>query len=138
MPSKFWTVLIVGIVAGPSCFGATIYRCKSYEDGMFWSSGPCSTHSALIDRIATVPDGMPFQQQVNVAEQALGTRAQAVKTDANEREKAEKCYQINAEFNRIWRKYENGQFVPAELVGPDQIRWKELKTLKAQSGCPKD
>lgn len=137
MPRVF-ILVAAGILMTPTSYGATIYRCKSYEGGVFWSSGPCSEHRALIDRMATVPDGMPFQQQVNVAEQALGNQQRAAKAEADEREKANKCYQIKAEFSEIWRKYENGKYVPPEQIGADQTRWKELQTLKARAGCPQD
>lgn len=50
--------------------GGTIYHCKDYSGGTFWSQAPCSQHRALIDRIASVPAGIPFDQQVEIAEQA--------------------------------------------------------------------
>ncbi len=52
----------------------TIYLCKAYAGGMFWTNGTCSAKSALIERIANVPSGMPFSQQVEIA--------QAQKSDA--------------------------------------------------------
>src|SRR6218665_2855560 len=48
----------------------TIYLCKSYAGGAFWSSGHCQQHKALIERIVPVPDGIPFSQQVALGEQA--------------------------------------------------------------------
>jgi hypothetical protein len=47
----------------------TIYHCKDYGGGTFWAQAHCSKHNALIDRMASVPSGMPFQQQVEIAEQ---------------------------------------------------------------------
>ena len=49
--------------------GGTIYHCKNYSGGTFWAQAPCSQHNALIDRIASVPAGLPFDQQVQLAEQ---------------------------------------------------------------------
>ncbi|HEX2012989.1 MAG TPA: hypothetical protein VJN44_18820 [Roseateles sp.] len=46
---------------------ATIYLCKAYGGGEFWSSAHCHQHKALIQRIANVPDGLPFDQQVDLA-----------------------------------------------------------------------
>ncbi len=43
---------------------------KSYSGGLFWSTGLCSNQKALIQRMVTVPDGMPFDQQVNLGEQS--------------------------------------------------------------------
>ena len=37
----------------------TVYLCKAYSGGIFWSSAHCQTQSALVDRIATVPAGNP-------------------------------------------------------------------------------
>ena len=53
------------------CFSdaATIYLCKAYSGGTFWSQQHCNRHSALIDRIVSVPDTLPFSQQVNLGEQ---------------------------------------------------------------------
>jgi len=45
----------------------TIYLCKSYAGSMFWTSGTCSSQGATIDRIATVPGAMSFQEQVTMA-----------------------------------------------------------------------
>ena len=46
----------------------TIYLCKAYAGGTFWTNGTCSSKGAHIDRIANVPGGMPFNQQVSIAE----------------------------------------------------------------------
>ncbi|MBC5782606.1 hypothetical protein H8N03_06590 [Ramlibacter sp. USB13] len=48
--------------------GGTIYHCKDYSGGTFWASNHCHEHRALIDRIASVPAGLPFEQQVQIAE----------------------------------------------------------------------
>jgi hypothetical protein len=48
---------------------ATIYFCKNPSGGTFWSSGQCRDHGAFMDRMVTVPDGMPFDQQVVLGEQ---------------------------------------------------------------------
>lgn len=53
---------------------ASIYLCKAYNGATFWSSAHCRQHDALIDRIESVPDGLPFDQQVVLAERS---RAQA-------------------------------------------------------------
>ncbi|UUZ74593.1 hypothetical protein LP414_19580 [Polaromonas sp. P1(28)-13] len=52
----------------------TIYLCNAYAGGTFWTAGTCSSKSAHIERIATVPGGMPFDQQVDIAR---GQRAEA-------------------------------------------------------------
>lgn len=45
----------------------TLYLCKSYGGGMFWSNTHCRQHDALIDRMESVPSGLPFDQQVEIA-----------------------------------------------------------------------
>jgi len=62
--------------------GGTIYHCKNYSGGTFWAQAHCSQHNALIDRIASVPAGMPFDQQVTMAEQQRQAAARAVRMES--------------------------------------------------------
>lgn len=55
----------------------TIYLCKAYSGGSFWASNHCNQHSALIERTASVPDSLPFDQQVALASQQRDAAAQA-------------------------------------------------------------
>lgn len=72
-------------ILGIFCVGAlalcaraeTIYLCKAYSGGTFWAKAQCSQHSVLIERIANVPDSLPFDQQVAIAEQQRSTATQA-------------------------------------------------------------
>lgn len=52
---------------------ATIYLCKAYSGGTVWAQAHCGTHNALIESIVSVPDNMPFKQQVALAEQQRGS-----------------------------------------------------------------
>lgn len=130
------SLLLVGVVT--SAQSATIYRCKTYEGGAFWSAGTCSNHKALIDRMVSVPDGMPFEQQVRMAEQQLNAKAVSDQNNDNERHRIGKCAAINSELKTIWSKYENGQHVPADIVGPDQNRWRDLQSQRRQNRCNLD
>ena len=47
---------------------STVYLCESYGGGMFWSSAHCNTQSALIERTATVPSNIPWDQKVAIAQ----------------------------------------------------------------------
>ncbi len=49
---------------------ASLYLCKAYSGGTFWSADSCQQRQALIDRIVSVPDGLPFDDQVRLGEQA--------------------------------------------------------------------
>lgn len=50
---------------------APLYLCKSYGSGTFWSNTHCGTQQATIERIVSVPDGMPFEMQVQLGDQAV-------------------------------------------------------------------
>jgi hypothetical protein len=63
---KYFAAITIVAVAHGSTQAATLYHCKNYSGGTFWSSAPCSTHNALIDRLVSVPDNMPFAQQVEI------------------------------------------------------------------------
>ena len=53
----------------------SLYLCKGYNGGSFWSSVLCSERKATIDRIVTVPDGTSFEHQVQIGNQTLGEAA---------------------------------------------------------------
>lgn len=59
------TILLLPLMA----HSASIYLCRAYDGGTFWSSAHCNQHKALIERIANVPEGMSFDLQVNIAQQ---------------------------------------------------------------------
>lgn len=86
-----WGVLLV-CAAGPALAG-TLYRCKAYTGGLFWSRHHCQAHGALIERVAPVPDGLPFATQVRLAEQASGTSA----ATASQQRKAEQVARNNTQ-----------------------------------------
>ncbi|WP_322469139.1 hypothetical protein SOM08_14085 [Hydrogenophaga sp. SNF1] len=66
------TLVFVMVAALPLMApSATIYLCKAYGGGTFWASNHCNQHNALIERIVSVPDGMPFNQQVDIGNQQL-------------------------------------------------------------------
>ncbi len=46
---------------------ATVYLCKNYGGGTFWSSASCNTQRATVDRMTSVPGNLPFNQQVAIA-----------------------------------------------------------------------
>jgi hypothetical protein len=45
-----------------------VYLCKGYAGSMFWSSSSCASQRASIDRIATVPGHLDWDQAVAEAE----------------------------------------------------------------------
>ena len=59
-----------------------IYLCKAYSGGTFWAQQQCSQHSALIERIANVPDSLPFNQQVEIAQQQRNAATEATRVNS--------------------------------------------------------
>ena len=51
----------------------TIYLCRAYSGGEFWSSAHCSQKQSLFLRSFGVPDGIPFDQQVELGRQGLAS-----------------------------------------------------------------
>lgn len=48
---------------------AQVFLCVSNSGGRFWSSEHCRERGAQIDRIESVPAGLPWDQQVQIADQ---------------------------------------------------------------------
>lgn len=83
-----WALLCALMCTGVA-HADTLYRCKGYGGGVFWSKDHCQQHQALVDRIATVPSGISYDQQVKVAEQGTRATAKAVE-QASQPSRAEK------------------------------------------------
>jgi hypothetical protein len=58
---------VLALAAGAQA--GTLYLCKAYSGGTFWAQAHCSQHSALIESMVSVPESLPFEQQVRLAEQ---------------------------------------------------------------------
>jgi hypothetical protein len=98
---------------------ASIYLCKTHGGATFWSSAHCRQHDALIDRIESVPDGLPFDQQVALAEQSRAAAARlyqapatsprgtsthsttATTTTVNGQGKAQECKALEAHITQL-------------------------------------
>lgn len=63
-----WLFFLVSLSSLTAQAGS-IYLCRAYNGGTFWAQAHCNQHSALIEQIVSVPDSLPFDQQVNLAEQ---------------------------------------------------------------------
>lgn len=116
---------------------ATIYRCRSYGGGYFWSASHCQQHQALIDRIASVPDGLPFDQQVAVAQGQLDALQASMQAEKAEAARQERCAALMHERDAIWRRSGSGTGqVPLEQLGADRERWKQINRQLAAGKCP--
>lgn len=114
----------------------TIYRCKAYAGGMFWSSQHCSQHRALIDRIASVPVGIAFEQQVRIAEGQAHAIEQSVRLEQAEGARAAACASLQHERDTIWKRSGSGAgYVNLDQLGADQTRWRHIDRLMAEHRC---
>jgi hypothetical protein len=125
-------------VARSSAQGSdTIYRCRAYSGGAFWSSAYCETQQALVDRIVTVPSGMPFGQQVQIAEAQYAEVSALINQQPSVAAQiADRCAALKSERDTIEGRYSKGQWQPPEVVNPDQTRMRGLRAEQARLGCP--
>jgi len=52
-----------------SAGAAQVFSCVTHSGGRFWSSVHCREKNALVERIESVPAGLPWEQQVEIADQ---------------------------------------------------------------------
>jgi hypothetical protein len=71
----FWLLVLLGAHGAASA--DTIYLCKAYSGGMFWSSKPCGQQQATVDRFVTVPSNMSWEDKVEMGKASVA-QAQAV------------------------------------------------------------
>lgn len=129
-------LLVAGLVLGCSANAATIYLCKGYSGGTFWSNALCSTQKAVIDRTATVPDGMPFDQQVNMAQQQLEASKQLYAPPTqNASSVAGTCAQLAAERKSLDQITEKMIWVPIETQNANYHRMNQIKADMVRLGC---
>lgn len=77
MKYRHWIMVLAGITLSLSAQAGTIYLCKAYGGGTFWAQAHCNQHKSLIERIVSVPDGLPWEQQVALGEQQRAASASA-------------------------------------------------------------
>ena len=129
------SLFVILVLISNTANAAQVYLCKTNQGATFWASNWCSTVGGITVNAVTVPDGMPFKQQTEMAEQFLrGKNTETAQRDRT-REQSFKCKTIDEERAAIWQPYGNAQHVPAERVGRDQTRTRELKAQRANLGC---
>ena len=83
---------------------ATIHECRAYNGSTFYSTSRCSQHNALGVLNHTVPDGLPFGQQVSMVRAAkVKERVRVLEHEtrlstsnsSTERDKAWRCGQLD-------------------------------------------
>ena len=75
MHTRNLSALIAVTLASTGLYAATIYECRSYSGSTFYASNYCSQHNAVGVLNHSVPDGMPFDQQVQLVNAAKGREA---------------------------------------------------------------
>lgn len=75
--------LLLALVAPMYVHPGSLYLCRAYSGGTFWAQAHCNQHNALIERIVSVPDNLPFDQQVNLGEQERQQKNTIVNTNIN-------------------------------------------------------
>ena len=112
-----WLIFLVAVLPLWAHSGS-IYLCKAYSGGTFWAKTNCSQHSALVDSIVSVPDSLPFDQQVNLAEQQrrsttlTNTVSNTVTTNSPAPSRGVECKTLDAQitqFDSMARQPQSGQ-----------------------------
>jgi hypothetical protein len=67
---KWGSLFLFGVLFPVFSNAATLYMCRAYSGGSFWSNTSCRNQNALVERTVSVPDSLPFDQQVQLGEQA--------------------------------------------------------------------
>ena len=129
------TLLLVFAVLPLSGLADTIYYCKGYSGGTFWASTACSNHKALIDRIATVPSGIGWDEQVKIAEGKRRAAGSQSGLDSMQSDAASRCAELKSERDKIWSRYSNWQYQAPEVVGPDRQRTLAIQSQQRSLGC---
>ena len=101
----------------------------------FYSTGLCHAHKAAGVAMHTVPDGMPFDQQVKLIESAKSRKATVAKNESDARNRSSQCAQIDDELTALQRKYTSWQYVPVNEVNVDQARERDLKARRSSLRC---
>jgi hypothetical protein len=130
---KATMIWAAALLAG-SAHAGTIYLCRAYNGSTFWAQAHCSKHNALIERIESVAD-VPWDQQVQQAEQGKASRVQQAQVDTGESQRATRCAQLVAERNKIESRYTNWQWQPPEVINPDQQRMRGLRAELSANQC---
>lgn len=60
-------LLVAAWLATPNAHTASVYHCRAYAGGEFWSSKRCDNKTSVALRVHTVPDGMSWENQVAMA-----------------------------------------------------------------------
>lgn len=126
--------LALGLVALPAN-SAQVYECVAIGGGEFYSTARCSDHKAVGRIIHQVPDGLPFDQQVDIINKRKRAEQKKKQSQDDTRSKEQECRFLADELATLNRKYAQGNYVEINEVNRDQARHRELKSRQASRGC---
>ena len=118
----------------------TIYLCKAYSGGSFWSDKTCGTQRATIDRMTSVPASLPFEQQVAIArgeaqeaaklyEQPHSTRAAAIESAPRDFRRSSICDLYDQQVRDLDAEARR----PLHAIRQDQIRTDRMNVMSARA-----
>lgn len=114
---------------------AIIFECEAVSSGRFYSTNDCTAHRAVIVSRHTVPDGLPFEQQVDLINKRHTSRNSAQTAENQANEKNRQCAGIDYELQIIQKKYTSWQYVPIDEVNADQTKERDLRAKRLKFGC---
>jgi hypothetical protein len=129
-------LLLVIALLPLSVLADTIYHCRAYSGATFWANTACSNHKALIDRMATVPSGITWDQKVQIAEGQRQAATGQSGVDSIQSDAASRCAVLKSERDKIWSRYSNWQYQAPEVIGPDRQRTLAIQSQQRLLGCP--
>ena len=120
MLKKLFVALL--LTASASSYADTIYLCKTYSGGMFWTNVHCNQRNALIERIAEVPSGMTWEQQVAMGEQQQRAVAPAPVTHIRQSDSNQSSQSECAALDKRVTDLDGMARQPQSAAGQDWIR----------------
>jgi hypothetical protein len=82
-----------------------------------------------------VPDGMPFNQQVDLVKQRLGQFSAVRAQEEQESSRSQECAAVERQLKELSGKYASWRHVPVEEVNADQAREWQLKQRRSSLRC---
>jgi len=128
-------ICLLLLAAQQQAAAATVYHCRAYAGGEFFSSRHCGSQSAVILGAYNVPSTMPFNQQVDIAKQQIQQNSGVTQREIASTEKRTQCATVNEELLRLTKKYESGDYVPVSEVNVDQALQRKLKADASRLRC---
>lgn len=107
----------------------------AYNGSTFYSSDYGSRQHALGVLNHTVPDGVPFDQQVKMIEAAANRKASTSQADSANRNRLGQCDQLDRELAALQSKYTSWKHVPIDEVNADRGRERDLKSERSRLRC---